>query len=307
MGRVLEPVVERLQRPRPATPCKRHLDQVVGEPGVLRQQRPVQVGADRVADPDALEPVPAVVAVAAEDPAQRFRALGQIGTAAVVLEARRGPADRPRGRPRSRRCRSAARRARGRSAGRRGRAPRSARSRARSCGRAAGSRRRRRAAPRRRRARRRSRPACWRADPRRPPAGRGPGRRRCRSGRARPGRSRRPGRRRCSGSRSRATRSGAGGRARCRGRRRCSSAPGKARSVAARARSSAAPSGAHVDDDRADVIVGLDDRQAWQHAHPRELGLGLQRRRGQPVEMVEADAPRSDGPRGRRAAAAARS
>ena len=44
---------------------ERQLDQPVGEPDVLRQQRPVQVGADHVAAAHALEAVLAVVAVAA--------------------------------------------------------------------------------------------------------------------------------------------------------------------------------------------------------------------------------------------------
>ena len=125
------------------------LDQAIGEPGVLGQQRAVQVGADHVRPPHPLEAVPAVVAVAADHPAQGLGAVAEVGAPAVVLEPGQLPRARRRGRPRSRCCRSAAARARAPSPGRRGRGPGSARRRAGSCGREAGSRRKRRAPPRR--------------------------------------------------------------------------------------------------------------------------------------------------------------
>src|SRR5437588_7180982 len=70
MRRILEAVVERGKRLRAA---ERACDQPVGEPGVLGQERAVQVGADDPAAADALAPVPSVVAVTAEDPAERAR------------------------------------------------------------------------------------------------------------------------------------------------------------------------------------------------------------------------------------------
>src|SRR5580765_2069663 len=55
-GGGLELVVERLQvGGRAVAPLERQRDQMVGEPGVLRQQRAVQIGADQVVPADALE------------------------------------------------------------------------------------------------------------------------------------------------------------------------------------------------------------------------------------------------------------
>ena len=124
-------------------------DQPVGEPGVLRQQRAVQVGADdRVrAAAHALEAVAPVVAVALEHAAERLLARPEVRAPAVVLEAGEHAA---RGPPSSRSTSiatlpiSRGPSARGPSRGRRGRRPGSPRRRARSGGRAAGSRRRRR-------------------------------------------------------------------------------------------------------------------------------------------------------------------
>src|SRR5262245_19162162 len=60
---------------------------MVCEPGVLRQQRAVQVGADQVVAAHALLAVAAVVAVPLDDAAVRPGAVTQVCAAAVVLEA----------------------------------------------------------------------------------------------------------------------------------------------------------------------------------------------------------------------------
>src|SRR3954453_10335285 len=85
MGSILEGVVE----PFEYDPG-RGLDQPVREPRVLREQRAVQVGADHVALPDALEPRAAVVAVALEH-LSKWGGLAEAGAAAVVLEACEDP------------------------------------------------------------------------------------------------------------------------------------------------------------------------------------------------------------------------
>ncbi len=141
MRQVLERVVEGRQR---LLGTDRGGDQPVGEPGVLGQQRPVQVGADDVARPDALVAVAPVVAMALEDPAQRRRSRAQTGPAAVVLKARENPrAARARAPPRWPRCRSVDLRAPGRgpSRGPPDRRPAASRRRAGRSGRAADSRR----------------------------------------------------------------------------------------------------------------------------------------------------------------------
>ena len=136
-------------------------DQAVGEPGVLREQRAVQVGAEHVQAAHALAAVGAVVAVPVQHPAERLGVGPEVGAPAVVLEAGQRPAAPP---PRSTSIETlpiSRGPARARSRGRR--CPRpgmDARRRAGSCGRAADSRRRRRAARRRRRPPRRSRRAC---------------------------------------------------------------------------------------------------------------------------------------------------
>src|ERR1700679_2280416 len=71
----LELVVERLQlRADPVAALQRQRDQVVCEPGVLGQQRPMQVGADQVVAANPLEAVPGVVAVALDDAPERLHA-----------------------------------------------------------------------------------------------------------------------------------------------------------------------------------------------------------------------------------------
>src|ERR1700729_334348 len=65
---VLQAIVKR--RERTEVDAQRGRDQPIGEPGVLRQQRAMQVGADRVAAPGALESAVPVVAEAAQDPSQ---------------------------------------------------------------------------------------------------------------------------------------------------------------------------------------------------------------------------------------------
>src|SRR4051794_3898586 len=81
--RVLQRVVEGLG-PRAGAPG----DEPVGEPGVLRQQRAVQVRADDAVAHDALVARLPGVAVAAQDLAQRVLAGTEVRAAAVVLEAR---------------------------------------------------------------------------------------------------------------------------------------------------------------------------------------------------------------------------
>ena len=145
---------------RAVAALQREGDQVVGQPGVLGQQRAVQVGADQVVAAHALEPVAAVVAEAVQHPAEGAGAVAEVGAAAVVLEAGDRRAARRRARPRSRRCRSGAAPARAPSRGRRCPVRAASPRRAGSCGRAAGSRRRRRAGRRRRRRPRRAPRAC---------------------------------------------------------------------------------------------------------------------------------------------------
>ena len=198
----------------------------------------MEVGAERVQAPDALEAVGAVVAVPVEDAAERLRRPRPGGCARRGSRSRRGPRGRRPGRPRSRRCRSGAGRARGRSPGPRCRGPGAPGRRAGSSSRAAGSRRRRRAG--------------------RSPSSTALGDRVALGAQHVLGdqhlvavlaaadvdqvvvggiealaRARRP----CRRSRSRATRSAAAGRGCSRGRRRCSSARGRARAGAAPGRS----------------------------------------------------------------------
>src|SRR6478736_5344830 len=87
MGRGLELVVERLEhglRTRPPGDPER--DQAVGEPGVLRQEGAVEVGADHVCLLDALAAVTAVVPMTVEDSAERLGFRAEVGATAVVLE-----------------------------------------------------------------------------------------------------------------------------------------------------------------------------------------------------------------------------
>src|SRR4051812_11828187 len=83
VGGVLEAVVELGER-RGARSLR---DEPVGEPRVLRQQRPVEVGADDRSAPHALVAGVAGVPVALEHPAERLLAGAEVRAAAVVLEA----------------------------------------------------------------------------------------------------------------------------------------------------------------------------------------------------------------------------
>ena len=83
MGGALELVLERLQLLD--FQCRAH--EPVREVGVLRQQRPVQVGPTTSARPHALAAVAAVVAVPAQDAPERSLVRPEVGAPAVVLEA----------------------------------------------------------------------------------------------------------------------------------------------------------------------------------------------------------------------------
>src|SRR3954471_7436428 len=82
VGSVFHRVVERLE-----LDPEGQLDQPVRQPDVLRKQRAVQAGADHVAAPYSLEAVLAVVAVAAQDSAERHLVRTEVRAAAMVLEA----------------------------------------------------------------------------------------------------------------------------------------------------------------------------------------------------------------------------
>src|SRR5262245_54026194 len=93
MGGRLESVRERLElRFRARQAADRERDQPVGEPGILRQEGPVQVGADQVEAPDSLESVAPVVTVTVQDPAERLRTRAEVRAPAVVLEPGQHPA-----------------------------------------------------------------------------------------------------------------------------------------------------------------------------------------------------------------------
>src|SRR5688500_1393699 len=66
--------------------CERLGEQPVGEPGVARQQRAVQIGADGAADATALAAGLAVVPEAGHDPAERLGTGIEARAAGVVLE-----------------------------------------------------------------------------------------------------------------------------------------------------------------------------------------------------------------------------
>ena len=194
------------QRARRDLPSARAISQSANH-HVLRQQRPVHVGAD-VAPRGALDAAAPVVAVAAQHAAERRLPVGEQRAPAVVLEAREHALARAgesrRSRPRSRRCRSGAGPPRAPCARRAGRRPRSSRRPARRSARAAGSRRTRRARPRRARRGVQRRRLVLDQVLARTAAGRDPGRRRCSRGRARRAAARR-GRSRAARSRSRAS------------------------------------------------------------------------------------------------------
>ena len=190
---VLEPVIE--ARPAAREP-ERGRDQPVGEPGVLGEQRTVQVGADHVAAADALVAAVPVVAVPLQD-ASQGRSRARAWSVRRGSQTRPAPAAGPaRAPPRWPRCRSGeglgCEPSRGRSARPRAASPRPAGRSAR----AAGSRRTPRA-PRLRdaaaacRSSRLDSPRSIGTAP-----GHGPGRHPCRRGRRRQGQAARPDRRR---------------------------------------------------------------------------------------------------------------
>ena len=88
-ARLLEGVLERLELGRllAGRVRQRLCEQPVGEPGIPRQQRAVEVRADRAADAAALEAGLAVVPEAGDDAAERLGAGVEQRAAGVVLEA----------------------------------------------------------------------------------------------------------------------------------------------------------------------------------------------------------------------------
>src|SRR5438477_5649043 len=90
MGGLLGRVVERRQRLDDASAAQRGRDQPVGQPGVLRQDRAVQVGAVDLPVDGTLLAIAAVVAAAA-DLAERPAAGAEVGLAGVILEADQRP------------------------------------------------------------------------------------------------------------------------------------------------------------------------------------------------------------------------
>jgi hypothetical protein len=72
-----------LERPR---------QEPVGQPGVPRKERPVEVRADGRADPNALQAALAVVAEARHDPTERLRVGVEPRDSGVVLETGQRPA-----------------------------------------------------------------------------------------------------------------------------------------------------------------------------------------------------------------------
>src|SRR5215475_9766229 len=87
VGGALLGVVEPRQRLAPAAPPQRLKEQPVGQPGVLGQDRTVQVGAVHPAVRRALAAVHAVVAASDDDPTEPAAARAEERLAAVVLEA----------------------------------------------------------------------------------------------------------------------------------------------------------------------------------------------------------------------------
>ena len=93
MRAALELVGQRLElaAPRRRSVRERLREQPVGEPRVARQERPVEVRADRAAGAAALEAALAVVAEAGDDAAERLGAGVEPRAAGVVLEAGERP------------------------------------------------------------------------------------------------------------------------------------------------------------------------------------------------------------------------
>src|SRR5215207_7897423 len=86
-GTVLRNVVEEFELEGFVYPAQGVQDQLVGEPGVLREQRAVHVGTVGVEAPGALGAVLAVVAVTYDNFAERLCVFTEVGSSAVVLEA----------------------------------------------------------------------------------------------------------------------------------------------------------------------------------------------------------------------------
>lgn len=92
MGAVLEPVAERLEGRRLAAPPRERLpEQPVGEPGVSGEEGAVEVRADCPPHATALETVLPVVPEAVDDATERPRALVEIRSSGMVLEAGKRP------------------------------------------------------------------------------------------------------------------------------------------------------------------------------------------------------------------------
>src|SRR5215207_234941 len=91
-----EPVVERPElRRRAEAAGEGEGGQVIGKPGVLGQQRTVDVGAEQVGAVHALEAVAAVVAEALDHATERLGPGAEPGAAAVILKARDYPRPGP--------------------------------------------------------------------------------------------------------------------------------------------------------------------------------------------------------------------
>src|SRR5690348_14471941 len=90
MGLALQLVPERLELGRlaPGAMRERLRQQPVCEPGIARQQGPVEVRAEDTAGAAALEAALAVVSEACQHAPERLRAVLEHGAARVVLEAR---------------------------------------------------------------------------------------------------------------------------------------------------------------------------------------------------------------------------
>ena len=92
VGTMFEAVVKGRQcHVRAVSMTERQQDQMVGEMRVLWEQRAVQVCSVDVAGNRTLGPVLTVVAVPGDDMRQRRRAVLQVGTAAMILEADQTP------------------------------------------------------------------------------------------------------------------------------------------------------------------------------------------------------------------------
>ena len=92
MGLGFELVGQRLQLGRLAVAMRERLrEQPVGEPGIPRQERAMEVRPEGASDAATLPTTLAVIAEPGHDSAERLRALVQTGSSRVVLEARQRP------------------------------------------------------------------------------------------------------------------------------------------------------------------------------------------------------------------------